>query len=511
LENRIVFPSVGSFHARAFIDALLPLSLFVSDNGVVISFSTSMVKSAPSLADNQCFDDVFEVLRPSGFNGLKALVDTSFFVIIKDRKTGNLFKCTKLNGESNMFCLACNPVLTEQNSPADYGLSVSDFAPHDIIAEYLFVMKANRMGMREANELIEAVTLKNRQLEQARRDLVRLNQMLEDKADRTEADLRKAESELKEGEKLALIGRLAAGVAHEMNTPLGAIASSAENLSSTLQLLFKEGLRDVDHTAVRTACQFAEDLSAIITLSSREERAEKKRLAQHLREKYAQEDADSQSRTLVHCGITADNDKVLEHIFTSSNVNLTLDITTTIMKVRRSIRTMELATQRAANVIRALKSYVRSDASDAAVIFDARRSIHDVLLLFNSQMKRGIQLHMDMQDELPIRGNETEVSKIWANLISNAIYAMNYQGNLWIEGHADHMHTTLRFTNDGPPIPEMVKARLFEPFYTTKPIGEGSGMGMSIVAGIVNSLQGRITVDTGKVTTFAIIIPHPAN
>ena len=95
---------------------------------------------------------------------------------------------------------------------------------------------------------------RQRELEQARADLMTLNELLEKRADRSEQTLEMAKSELEAGEKMALLGKVAAGVAHEMNTPLGAIVSSTENLSHILQSMFKEGLKDADHNTVLQAC-----------------------------------------------------------------------------------------------------------------------------------------------------------------------------------------------------------------------------------------------------------------
>lgn len=507
MGDQIVLPSGGSFDAEAFVNALLPLSVSVCESGKVTHVSRGMGKSVQELRPAMQLTDIFEICRPEGYEELTRLNDPTFFVVIADRGTGNEFKCCKLNAQNGHFILACTPLLNEQNSPADYKLSVSDFAPHDIIAEYLFVMKANQMGMREANELIESVSAKNMLLEQARQDLVKLNELLEDRAARTEENLRQAEHELVEGEKLALLGRLAAGVAHEMNTPLGAITASTENLNSSLWPMITDSITGTDPAILVQACRLAEKYSALQTLTSREERAEKGVLAQFLRDRYGEPDAERHARVLVDCGITVRHTEILAHIYSSADVVRSLDITTSIMRVRRSISTIELAAQKSANVIRALKSYVRNDAGDAATVFDARRSISDVLLLFNSQIKRGVKLHMNMQGELPVRGNETEVSKIWANLISNALYAMSYKGNLWVEGAADNDLVTLRFSNDGPPIPANVRDRLFEAFFTTKPIGEGSGMGLNIVTDILTSMHGSISVHSEELTTFTISLP----
>lgn len=511
MEGQIVFWSGGSYDTQKFIDALLPLSLFVNAQGMITGSSASMRKSIPAMRGRVFFDDLLEVERPNGFQELLELDDTSYFVIIVDKCNGNRFKCTKLQGSKGIFMLVCNPMINENSTPSDYNLEVSDFSPHDIIAEYLFVLKANKMGLREANELIEDMSEKNKQLEMAREDLLTLNNRLEEKADKSDEILRAAQSELLAGEKLALLGRLSAGIAHEMNTPLGAITASVDNVSEILKKLFKEGLKNADHSTVMAACGIADEFTAHDTLTSREEREEIKRLTQHLSTVYqVGENAVTHARKLVECGVISSDTDVLEHIYTSENVESALEMTTIIMKVRKSISTIEIAAQKAANVVKALKSYVHTNKTSDATIFNVNRSIRDILLLFNSQIRKGVEVHLDLEDSLFLQGNESEVSKIWSNLIGNSLYAMQNKGNLWITGRSDKHNVIITVANDGPPIPEEVQARLFEPFYTTKPIREGSGMGLSIVFNIVAAMNGSVEFESAATTTFTVTIPKTA-
>lgn len=511
MEGQIVFWSGGSYDTQKFIDALLPLSLFVNAQGMITGSSASMRKSIPAMRGRVFFDDLLEVERPNGFQELLELDDTSYFVIIVDKRNGNRFKCTKLQGSKGIFMLVCNPMINENSTPSDYNLEVSDFSPHDIIAEYLFVMKANKMGIREANELIDDMSEKNKQLEMAREDLLTLNNRLEEKAEKSDEILRSAQSELLAGEKLALLGRLSAGIAHEMNTPLGAITASVDNVSEILKKLFKEGLKNADHSTVMAACGIADEFTAHDTLTSREEREEIKRLTQLLSTVYQVGDnAASHARKLVECGVISSDTDVLQHIYTSDNVESALEMTTIIMKVRKSISTIEVAAQKAANVVKALKSYVHSNNSLDVSAFNVNRSIREILLLFNSQIRKGVEVHLDLEDPLVIEGNESEVSKIWSNLIANSLYAMQNNGNLWITGRSDQHNVIITVANDGPPIPEEVQARLFEPFYTTKPIGEGSGMGLSIVFNIVAAMNGSVEFESSATTTFTVTIPKTA-
>ena len=511
MEGQIVFWSGGSYDTQKFIDALLPLSLFVNAQGMITGSSASMRKSIPAMRGRVFFDDLLDVERPNGFQELLELDDTSYFVIIVDKRNGNRFKCTKLQGSKGIFMLVCNPMINENNTPSDYNLEVSDFSPHDIIAEYLFVMRANKMGIREANQLIEDMSEKNKQLEMAREDLLALNSRLEEKAEKSDEVLRSAQSELLAGEKLALLGRLSAGIAHEMNTPLGAITASVDNVSEILKKLFKEGLKNADHSTVMAACGIADEFTAHDTLTSREEREEIKRLTQLLSTVYQVGDnAASHARKLVECGVISSDTDVLQHIYTSENVESALEMTTIIMKVRKSISTIEVAAQKAANVVKALKSYVHSNNSLDVSAFNVNRSIREILLLFNSQIRKGVEVHLDLEDPLVIEGNESEVSKIWSNLIANSLYAMQNSGNLWITGRSDQHNVIITVANDGPPIPEEVQARLFEPFYTTKPIGEGSGMGLSIVFNIVAAMNGSVEFESSATTTFTVTIPKTA-
>jgi signal transduction histidine kinase len=337
---------------------------------------------------------------------------------------------------------------------------------------------------------------------------VKYNEELINHKNRLEETVEKRTNDLIEVEKLAVLGRLSAGVAHEMNTPLGAIASSSDNLTGILRELFADGMENANHNTVIEACKLADDLMISDPLTSREERKERKLLAEHLKYKYKVGLAASNHATsLVECGILTKHKDVLDHIYQSEDIEEALELTLVIIRIRKSIDTIGLASQKAAKVVRALKSYVHNDNTSGVEVFDARRSVHDVLLLFTNQLKQNVELHIDMESELLLQGNESELSKVWSNLIANALYAMQNSGNLWVKGASDKQNIILTFANDGPAIPEEVQARLFEPFYTTKPVGDGSGMGLSIAFNVVASMNGSIEVETGETTTFTVTIP----
>ncbi len=323
-----------------------------------------------------------------------------------------------------------------------------------------------------------------------------------------EETVEKRTNDLIEVEKLAVLGRLSAGVAHEMNTPLGAIASSSDNLTGILRELFADGMENTNHTTVIEACKLADDLMVSDAPTSREERKERKVLAEHLKYKYKVGPAASNHATsLVECGVLTKHKDILDHIYQSEDIEEALELTLILLRIRKSIDIIGLASQKAAKVVRALKSYVHNDNTSSVEVFDVRRSVHDVLLLFTNKLKQNVELHVDMESELLLQGNESELSKVWSNLIANALYAMQNSGNLWVQGESNKQNIILTFRNDGPAILNEVQERLFEPFYTTKPVGKGSGMGLSIAFNVIASMNGSIEVETGETTTFTVTIP----
>ena len=748
-KDQIGLSLSGSYDRDQFLDTLAPLSIFVDSKFDITSASSGMIKAVDNLKSGVDFSEIFQVIRPKGKGGLQNLEDSKYFVQIEELATGRQFKCTKLNATSGgCFMLICNPIINAENGPSAYNLGVGDFPVHDVMAEYVFLLKANKMGMTEANEMLEKQTsllkkmaaskefyekilnkipidiavfdkahkymfvneaaIKNKErrdfiigkddfdyakhfntpleeakrrremfdfikdtglekewvqeitskkgekksilrrmspilnerdememaigygldvtkqieqdkqiesisrfpkenphpvirssingeisfaneaaketilenalgsdekippqyielieeanesdsplekvivinekvfstvivkvpnrdyfniysvditkskniiekreteLEQARQTLTQLNERLESRYEEVSENLTLAQKKLIEGEKLAILGRLSAGVAHEMNTPLGAIYASSENLTGLLSSLFKTKLKEADHETILRAFNLSEKFSKKGTLvSSREERQQVRELSTFIENseiignhglKYARE--------LVECGITTDDADSLEIIFNLPDYENQIYLLLTILKVRRSLSTIIFASQKAASVVKALKSYVHESDDKTGAVFNIKESILRTLILFNNQTKHKIDIHLDLDDNSSILGNESEVSKIWSNLIANSIYAIgNEKGNIWIEVKEIKNKLSITFSNDGATIPEAVRLNIFEPFYTTKPIGEGSGMGLSMVRNVISSLGGTIELLPQEKTTFLIQIP----
>ena len=328
-------------------------------------------------------------------------------------------------------------------------------------------------------------------------------------------NLQAAQQELIHSEKMAALGQLIAGVAHEINTPLAAIRSSVQNIleffTDNLERLprfFQElslERQQYFFTLLQKSTQQAD------TLSSKEKRQLKKALQRQLE---AQEiaEADSLACTLADIGIGAEIEPFLP-LLKAADSQTILQAAYQFATVQKSTRTIATATERAAKIVFALKSYGRYDNSGEKVSANIAEGIETVLTLYHYQIKQGVEVVRNYDPNLPyILCYPDELNQVWTNLLYNALQAMNYRGTLHIEVKQQEQSLLVSIIDTGKGIPPEIMPRIFEPFFTTKAPGEGSGLGLDIVKKIIDKHQGEIQVESwsGK-TRFTVVLPLNSN
>ncbi|MCP4347407.1 MAG: GHKL domain-containing protein [Desulfobacterales bacterium] len=364
------------------------------------------------------------------------------------------------------------------------------------------------------NTMRESVKQANEKLEEYARTLEKKVEQRTENLEKTLEELKQSQSKLIQSEKMAALGQLIAGVAHEINTPLGAIRSSIGNISDSLQetleqlpMLFRKlSEEDMENFLALVSRSQANETS----LSSKEERRLRKKMTRKL-EEYEIENADNVADTLTDICVYDDIYRFLP-LFRHPRGQLILHAAYNLSGLQRSSRNIITATDRASKVVFALKSYARFDYSEEMIESDITEGIETVLTLYHNHLKHGIEVVRNYGEVPFVTCYPDELNQVWTNIIHNAVHAMENQGTMKIETNREKEKVVITITDSGKGIPEEIKKRIFDPFFTTKARGEGSGLGLDIVRKIVEKHKGEIKVESepGK-TAFSIILPinHP--
>lgn len=326
------------------------------------------------------------------------------------------------------------------------------------------------------------------------------------------AKLQQYEEHLFQMEKLITLGKLVAGITHEINTPIGAVNAANTNLKNLLPTLTTEMPQIVEMLDKEQREAFFKLLDQALqerpSLSSREERKRKKVLQEEL-EKQGFENARSLAGELVKMGIYENITPYLP-LFKHENSEKIFEFLSNFAKLRTNISNIDIASEKIMKMVKAVRSYIYQKQERKLTPTNIIQNIETVLTLYHNMLKYGINVIKEYDEEIPdINCYPDELSQVWTNLIHNAAQAMEGQGELRIQVGQDDQYVYVSIQDNGPGIPDEIKDRIFEPFFTTKPEGEGTGLGLDIVKKIVEDHhKGKIELfsEPGK-TIFKVYIP----
>jgi signal transduction histidine kinase len=371
----------------------------------------------------------------------------------------------------------------------------------------------------EVGQLANSFSSMAVQLQTSFQTLEDINQTLENRvADRTKelsetlTNLQTTQLELIQSEKMAALGQLVAGIAHEINTPIGAIRAASGNSLQALDLSLAQLPKLMEMLDEEQQSQFFgfvdRSLDSTPLISTKEKRQAKRKLTPDL-EALGIQDARQVSDTLIDMGIY-DNLTPFIALLQHPQSSYILDVAYNVARLKGNSSTIQIAVDRVAKIVFALKSYARHDHSMNSTMAQVTDGLDTVLTLYENQMRVGIEVKLDYQPLPLIECYPDELNQVWNNLVHNAIQAMMGKGTLEIITRSlPSKQIQVQIIDSGSGIPDEVLPRIFEPFFTTKPIGEGSGLGLDIVKKIIDKHQGSISVASqpGQ-TCFTVILPN---
>ena len=327
--------------------------------------------------------------------------------------------------------------------------------------------------------------------------------------------LQDTQAQLVQSEKMASLGQLVANVAHEINNPIGAVKASGTNiavaLEQTLQALpglFKL-LGPEEEPLFQSLINRAKTPTPMI--SSREERAITRGICQVL-EQNGIGNAHHKAAILTQVHAQAAVEEYLP-LLRHPQADFILETAQGIASIISNTGNINLAVAKVSKIVFALTSYSRSSQSGGILEAQLRDGIETVLTIYQSQIKPGVELVREFAELPPLRCRPDELNQVWTNLVHNALQAMNYHGTLSIGLQRQGDEAVVSVSDTGCGIAPAIQGKIFDAFFTTKPIGEGSGLGLDIVKKIILKHQGRIEVksEVGVGTTFFVYLPFHAD
>jgi signal transduction histidine kinase len=302
-------------------------------------------------------------------------------------------------------------------------------------------------------------------------------------------------------QRMMALGRLSAGLAHELNNPAAAVGRAAAGLSEQLTKLSGIVLDLARHHVDETAIEATGELRHLARERAARElspldRGTLEESLQDWLEDHGVEDAWDVAGTFADEGLTLDDLEDLAGRVPGTALADAVAWVGGVLAADRSVAEIASASARISELIASVKTYSHMDRSPEHKPVDVRDGLDNTLTMMGHKLKKkNLRLERDYEEDLPaVPGNAGELNQVWTNLVDNAIDATNEGGEVQIKARRVEDWVAVEVIDSGPGIPDDVRPRIFEPFFTTKGVGEGTGLGLDIALRIVRTHRGDIEV-----------------
>lgn len=370
--------------------------------------------------------------------------------------------------------------------------------------------------IRERKEAEEALRRSEKALRRRTQELKDKNDALQETLDQ----LNRMQGQLIMQEKLASLGKLSAGMAHELNNPAAAAQRGAAQLQQKLSRLQRIHVRMTEmhldeaqvgcvEELIRLAAERAVspvELDALVR-TDRESAVEDWLEPRHI------DSAWELAPILVNLGWGPEELESLARVFDEDQLSVVLDWVGGMHAIRSLVGEIGVGTGRIAEIVRALKSYTYMDQAPIQPV-SVHEGLNNTLIILQNKLKGGVAVHREYAEDLPvIEAHGSELNQVWTNIIDNAIDAMDGNGTLIVRTRREDPWVVVEIEDDGPGIPEEIRGKIFDPFFTTKGPGEGTGLGLNISRNLVVQKHGgemTVSSESGR-TCFTVRLPIALN
>jgi signal transduction histidine kinase len=322
-----------------------------------------------------------------------------------------------------------------------------------------------------------------------------------------------SQQELLRNASMNAVTNVVANVAHEINSPIGAIRAQSQNLIDQFTAIqhslpgFLLSLRKEELTFFHQLT--LADVSWIANITTKEERKIRRSLETALVH-YEGIDPPDMARDLMHCGYKSPIDLPKSNSLSGNFFGIVRNAAR-INLIRLGLDGIHASTDKTDKIVWALKILTGQINAQPVEPVDLQKNMEESIEGYERALARNIQIERSFPEErIIIAAVPSELKQIWRHLILNAYQALEGKGRIWIKVREEGGWAHITFANDGPPISTTVMQNIFQPLFTTKAVGQSSGLGLYICKQVIAGLQGEISVhSTAEATAFHITLPKP--
>jgi signal transduction histidine kinase len=394
--------------------------------------------------------------------------------------------------------------------------TISDIQPGSITGLLPFSRAKNVFANAVCLEETEVISLPKDKL----KDLIHLHYELTQVLVHVMASRIKEFAEMEQqNEKMMALGKLSAGLAHELNNPASAIVRGSASLEKHLQCLpdaFKQlisiRLDSADIDSVNNKIHKALDNKErpVLTMMERADREDE--ITDWLDQQENIKNSYDMAENFVEFGLTIQDLEEIKSYIPDGKLSPLLIWINNSFTTERMVSEISIASKRISDLVNSVKNFTHMDGGGDKVFADIRTGIKNTLIMLNHKVKKAnITVVEDFDENLPpVKAMIGELNQVWTNLIDNATDALENTENptLTLKTRQDREFVCVSVIDNGAGIPEEIKNKIFDPFFTTKQIGQGTGLGLDVVSRIVKQHKGTISVtsEPGK-TEFIVCFP----